>query len=119
MITPTTPKLIQILRENKTNRVYVVKATKVSGNIVTVDEAAEVKFVPKPESSEHEGPVIWDPFEQIRQQNQKSVDHLDVKGRGRKSKEINLQKESTTDSLFLGIEKRLQRTGIILRQKET
>ena len=66
-------------QENKINRCYVVKATKVSGNIVTVDEAAEVKFVPKPESSEHEGPVIWDPFEQIRQQNQKSVDQLDVK----------------------------------------
>ena len=72
--------------EAKIDRVYSVKVTKVNRNTISVEGGAEVKFVPRPESSDHEGPVIWDPFEHIREQNKKSTDQLDVKeeeGKGR------------------------------------
>ena len=59
--------------------VYAVRIVKIDSNKEHAAEPAGAKFVPKPESSEHEGPVIWDPFEKIREQNQKSLDHLDVK----------------------------------------
>ena len=36
-----------------------------------------IGFVPRPQVSEHEGPVIWDPFEKIRAQNQQSTENLE------------------------------------------
>ena len=49
-----------------------VKVTKVGseGAGVSRDEPG-IEFVKKPQSAEHDGPVIWDPFEKIREQNQK------------------------------------------------
>ena len=61
------------------NSVYAVRIVKIDSSKEHAAEPAGAKFVPRPELSEHEGPVIWDPFEKIREQNQKSLDHLDVK----------------------------------------
>ena len=36
-----------------------------------------IGFVPRPQVSEHEGPIIWDPFEKIRAQNQQSTENLE------------------------------------------
>ena len=65
--------------DNIPGNVHVVTALKIDTNRKNPPDSDEVKFVPRPALSEHEGPVIWDPFERIREQNQKSTDHLDVK----------------------------------------
>ena len=59
--------------------VHAVRVVKIDSSKENAVELTGAKFVPRPESSEHEGPVIWDPFEKIREENQKSSDHLDVK----------------------------------------
>ncbi len=47
-----------------------VKAVKVESETTNAGDVQQnAEFVPKPPSVEHEGPVIWDPFEQIREQN--------------------------------------------------
>ena len=66
--------------------VQAVKVVKFDSTMESAVEPTGVKFVPRPESSEHEGPVIWDPFEKIREENQKSSDHLDVKVEDGKSR---------------------------------
>ena len=61
------------------NSVNAVKVVKIDSSKENAVEPTGAKFVPRPETSEHDGPVIWDPFEKIREQNQKSSDCLDVK----------------------------------------
>ena len=84
---PGTGDNITTNKQGKADNVHIVKFVKGDSRTCNDDiEDPKVKFVPRPQLSEHEGPIIWDPFEQIREQNKRSTEHHDVKREGGKAR---------------------------------